>query len=951
MEETMKAIRKQFRRASVKIHPDHQGEDYRSEFNALIRARDTLVDTELRYRYVEQMLEIICKVGTHLVKSSHDAFVRKHQPDLAEQNARRKKKEVGRHQQSLQIEGGILQRKPRKPSVVVLNASERKIRITMPAPGGSLYDFDAYCRVVQVVGERADVYNEKFDDEFAVMISKEQLKCRLEGEIECEVTLPGQGVWDIRWSFWMEVAPGELRNSELSTEGRVDLVSPKLKAKIQLLQSFEVTAKRRANDIDTALRILRQNKSTHSEIQENYTKLQEAVLKARHTEFHLEKVMNQIRARTTTEGTPLQALREAIRRTSPYKKELERLLAQFKKRAAYKTFKAKVYDMLEDGAAAVWISNVADNTLKTQMSGDANRLYQLLMEGKKAYSTELVDAAVLYAAAGRSDLFTPKQVQAIIERAEQVEILAEEEAKAAMLEIEEREEEEWNRRQMEQRAGLMERGEFVQLQGLTSEPELNGVVAMYMGLGQGDHYILRIREGREVSVRKENFSKWDSFGNAKFVPPPPKEYNGWICDTCTFYNDGPTADKTKACSMCGEKTAMTSCGKQRKEATGATKGTALLKALNTSVSEARNMDVFAPPNTVSVPIESEISCKHVIREQLIKTVPEYVPASRYPGVPAIATTAHPELPTEERHNRVVLRAKGQLGDQKLPENLAAASADVEKSGSCKFRPLAEDIAAAAGHVPYASPPGSISRTASNAENCPEKTKGTHVKSTILISAASTSFVIGRHGKAIASIKRRSRTNIRVDGKRIDANGMCPVHIRGKTQEDVDNAASIISQKAASYESSAKEPAASTDGSVANRSPIVASSPIAMSSISNDGKPKVPMHIYTSGSMKDGGPQGVDQSAFTDPVACKDEQNGSACDMPSFIRSHERSLKCSSVSFSNWLKNQDIETLNDLAEACTDEKFVSELCANGLKKFKSAYFRKSAAAAAVGATGN
>ena len=74
------------------------------------------------------------------------------------------------------------------------------------------------------------------------------------------------------------------------------------------------------------------------------------------------------------------------------------------------------------------------------------------------------------------------------------------------------------------------------------------------------------------------------------------------------------------------------------------------------------------------------------------------------------------------------------------------------------------------------------------------------------------------------------------------------------------------------------------------------------------------------------------------------QSAQPTDLFYFLRSQEKSLKCSTIEFFNWLQTEDIVSLADLVEAFNDEECAHNLVANGLKKFKLPAFRKAVAAA-------
>jgi hypothetical protein len=77
---------------------------------------------------------------------------------------------------------------------------------------------------------------------------------------------------------------------------------------------------------------------------------------------------------------------------------------------------------------------------------------------------------------------------------------------------------------------------------------------------------------------------------------------------------------------------------------------------------------------------------------------------------------------------------------------------------------------------------------------------------------------------------------------------------------------------------------------------------------------------------------------------KDEQ------LLDFCQQQAACIKSSPKTFCEWLRSQDICSLQDLAEAMDDEEFRSEMQANGLKGFKKTVFKKAISTATASAAG-
>ena len=96
------------------------------------------------------------------------------------------------------------------------------------------------------------------------------------------------------------------------------------------------------------------------------------------------------------------------------------------------------------------MTSVTEGELETY-GGDKNRLYQLLVEGKRAASLAFNDTT-LEAAEKRSDLFTHKQCQVLRKKKVDIALALASEIEFAVQEAEKMRTEESKRRQMETKA-------------------------------------------------------------------------------------------------------------------------------------------------------------------------------------------------------------------------------------------------------------------------------------------------------------------------------------------------------------------------------------------------------------------------------------------------------------------------------------------------------------------
>jgi hypothetical protein len=549
VEQVTKVVVKHYRRASVKVHPDRVAIGFQEDFDALTKARNVLREPELRATYMEQMLEVWCKVGAGYVVSSHSAWVDKHQPDVEDQ----KKQTAGKKKPVFALQGGLLHDKPGKLGVEVLGLSLCTVRLHSRLPRNN-YQFFQYCKSVHVI--RLQVNRDNSEEVCLAFLDESKLTSLLRtheyGDFNVDVVVLQSRVWDICWRFVISIDDITNKTTPRSEEARVDLMSAKQRHHLETLHKFEELARKRTLGIRSVLIKLSGSCAGQGATTNTYSTLQAVVLRGQHTAYLLGKWRN-----LCGDGSPqslssqrLADLEQTLLDTEPYKEKFDKILAVHERKKGVKQFKAKLHDVLESGLGSPWISRIGKDDF-TELKGDANRLYQLLIEGKQTHSIELVDTAALDAAVTRTDLFTAKQIETLEKRRDEVEEHATQAAALAMKEAKERVAAEQERRDMEKRGRFMEQGSAVVLQGLKTQQQLNGSLATYMRLGQGDRYVVRLYvDSREVSLQKENFRKWDGgLGGLNLNHSSSGQQRCWQCVACTYLHEGSLATTDK-CTIC-----------------------------------------------------------------------------------------------------------------------------------------------------------------------------------------------------------------------------------------------------------------------------------------------------------------------------------------------------------------------------------------------------------------
>jgi hypothetical protein len=397
-----RVIDQHYRRASIKYHPDRFGDTYRKEFDELRTARDILGDFTLRANYLDPMISIACKVDKRYIPYSHTMWMQNNTPDKKEQAQFEAKTDNHFKKPNLQLEGGLIYSCQRKP--MILSALKRNILVCLPIKNDD--QFKLYCQKVIIYGmcsnmEAAEVSlatipNSKFEI--------------VDGEIRVSVNVPLEGMWDLSWNFSVSYDNGmSVYEAPRSTYSRVDVRSKEEKdcpAKVDDLLTIvkELKSKLR-QDQGTPLptgrsQVLRRYNWLHNEIVRSVnlrTKLKAAITDLDDPSYRF-----------------IVEVEHLIKSSTEQRNRIETVLKKYDTKASRKEFRRSIAQHLLSDDAKVWISSVSAGEL-AEKGGDANSMYQLLIESKQTQSTS-VDESVLVTAGNRDDLFTDKQRQILKDR-------------------------------------------------------------------------------------------------------------------------------------------------------------------------------------------------------------------------------------------------------------------------------------------------------------------------------------------------------------------------------------------------------------------------------------------------------------------------------------------------------------------------------------------------------
>ena len=369
-----------------------------------------------------------------------------------------------------------------------------------------------------------------------------------DASIRCELVVPVNGIWDVTWSATLTI-DGVTRDSPPSSQSRADLRSAAQRALVHRKGAMEAYAMRWTNEIHSFLRNQKLSSSTERQkVEANCSSLHPLISKGRDI---CKKLQHLLKSEGESSSHALSALLDALKEASDLQARLERMTENYGQRDARRAFKQTIAKKLELGDADTWVTSITNEELES-LGGDANRLYQLLIEGKKANSLAFNDTT-LEAAEARGDMFTPKQCETIKKRKLEVQAILAEELGNAVQEAQKREEEERKIKMMEEKARQMKfpRGTKVKIQGLKTRPELNDTMGTYLGLAHADRYTVRLdSDGSDIALKASNFTEWDFANDEILYPSEKKKVASWACKVCTFVHEGLQAIED-SCSMCG----------------------------------------------------------------------------------------------------------------------------------------------------------------------------------------------------------------------------------------------------------------------------------------------------------------------------------------------------------------------------------------------------------------
>jgi len=376
------------------------------------------------------------------------------------------------------------------------------------------------------------------------------------GWIQTQVTLPDWGIWQLYWVAMLENGEGIVPTPQ-SSRREIDCEHPNAKQARAKLPGFLLHAKKLRGRLLAASKEFRSSstsiQSQQQELEKYYWNLHHLISKSRFIANEMWRAFEEIgygRDEALEKNKELEELFSCIDACCMRKAELDDQMQHNQKKLSLKSFKHSVASLVEEGTLTDWIGTIQEQDI-INTGGEVNRLYQLLTEGKKANSL-LLDSTTLMKASERSDLFSAKQCQFLKERSGEIEAKMVEETRRLLKDQAELELQERKLQEMKTRAQIMPLRTTVVLYNLVKRSDLNGATGIYMGLGEGERYIVRVN-GIDMALLSSNFKEWkDDSPQATGVAHrgPSLASASWSCSICTLVHDGKDAILDE-CACCG----------------------------------------------------------------------------------------------------------------------------------------------------------------------------------------------------------------------------------------------------------------------------------------------------------------------------------------------------------------------------------------------------------------
>lgn len=223
------------------------------------------------------------------------------------------------------------------------------------------------------------------------------------------------------------------------------------------------------------------------------------------------------------------------------------------------------------------------------------------------------------------------------------------------------------------------------------------------------------------------------------------------------------------------------------------------------------------------------------------------------------------------------------------------------------------------------------------------------KETIWIRNKDVPDMIGLQGKTIQGLKTETGVkSITAWQDRVKDDGMCPVVVRGNSEAVKKAATTIMNMFCGIPDESYYPLVTETTQNVVDSVCLDNIEHIATAAASQVKKPptlvlngEVAAGVIVRPLPNDTSTPSVLTATLKSALGVESSSDSSVASLSDFLQEHESCLTCPAGVFCKWLESVQITNLEDLKEALEDKEFASEeMKANGLKYFKRNALRKA-----------
>ena len=432
--EADKAIGRQFRNASASCHPDKFDGKFAAKFTVLAAAYEFLKDYKMRQSYFRHMLQhaFVKHDYEETIQLSHDQWLKEHSHStISGQEQIRFQEAIQQVQQRTQqpmrvrkiykdqpltIQGGLSSTKPRLLGVGEIHRETRMVQMTWQ-PLHPIDVFRSYCVNVVIL----------IDEENAVVIRNDELGDLYSEHMQeyaKEIHFPSWGVFHVSW-FAELIIDGREMNTERSDSVEITVFPSVYERAIEerpaLLKMAREMADRLHKELQQFHKQIKIFRTDRIELQKRHETWHRALGGAQSLIHKLENTLKDLDQdpKDHPGSCPqLRVLKQVVKDAAVVHPALVNAMKFFDKKKTRKSFAQAFVVKLAKGDAGTWLVHVSKGEL-TKMGGDANRLYQLLIETK--VDSSFLDSTTLQIASSRSDLFSRKQRKILLELSDKLE--------------------------------------------------------------------------------------------------------------------------------------------------------------------------------------------------------------------------------------------------------------------------------------------------------------------------------------------------------------------------------------------------------------------------------------------------------------------------------------------------------------------------------------------------